>query len=100
MTGITKSPSSVRAYIMGGVFLIGKIFYEKADIKKSLALAVIINFFIYPVSFGNISFIFSYLCLFSIVYIFPKYYITKEKRYKNILNLFIFTGIIQDIKIF
>lgn len=95
MTGITKSPSSVRAYIMGGVFLIGKIFYEKADIKKSLALAVIINFFIYPVSFGNISFIFSYSCLFSIVYIFPKYYITREKRYKNILNLFIFTGIIQ-----
>ena len=95
MTGITKSPSSIRAYIMGGIFLIGKIFYEKTDIKKSLALAIIINFFIYPVSFGNISFIFSYLCLFSIVYIFPKYYITKEKRYKNILNLFIFTGIIQ-----
>ena len=95
MTGITKSPSSIRAYIMGGIFLIGKIFYEKTDIKKSLALAIIINFFIYPVSFGNISFIFSYSCLFSIVYIFPKYYIAREKRYKNILNLFIFTGIIQ-----
>lgn len=93
--GITKSPSSVRAYIMGSIFILGKIFYEKTDIKKSLALAVIINFFISPISFGNLSFIFSYLCLFSIIYIFPICYIKKKKKYKNILNFLIFTGIIQ-----
>lgn len=95
MLGITDSPSAFRAYIMGAVFLTGKIFYEKSDIRKSLALAVIINLIINPVSLGNLSFIFSYLCLFSIVYIYPEWRIVKEIKYKNILNFLIFTGIIQ-----
>lgn len=93
--GINISPSVVRAYIMGAVFLAGKIFYEKTDIKKSLALAVIINLFVYPNSLGNISFIMSYLCLFSIVYIYPKCRIKGDRKYKNILDFFIFTGVIQ-----
>ena len=95
VAGINTSPSVVRAYIMGGVFLLGKIFYEKIDMKKSLSLAVILNLFLYPVSLGDISFIFSYLCLFTIIYIYPKCRIKRECKHKNILNFFIFTGVIQ-----
>lgn len=95
MLGILGSPSSFRAYIMGAIFLLGNMFYEKIDIKKSFALAIIINFFIYPTSFSNISFVFSYMCLFSIIYIYPRCRILKKSKYKNILNFFIMIGVIQ-----
>ena len=95
MLGIMRSPSAVRAYIMGVVFLLGNLFYEKIDIKKSFSFALIINLLIYPTSLNNLSFIFSYICLFSIIYVYPKFCILKKIKYKNILNFFIFTGIIQ-----
>lgn len=93
--GIVGSPSAFRAYIMGAVFLFGKIFYEKGDIKKAFSLAIIINLIIDPTLVGNLSFIFSYLCLFVIIYIYPECYIKKNIKYKNILNFLIFTAIIQ-----
>lgn len=95
IAGINGSPSVIRAYIMGSIFLLGKIIYEKTDLKKSFAAAVIINLFLYPNSLGNISFIFSYLCLFTIIYIYPKISIKKDIKIKNILNFLIFTGTIQ-----
>lgn len=96
--GISVSPSVIRAYIMGVVFLLGKIFYEKLDIKKSLSVAVIINLFLFPNSIGDISFVLSYICLFTIIYIYPKCClrkVPKNKKVKDILNFFIFTGVIQ-----
>ena len=94
--GINKSPSLIRAYIMAGSYLIGKIFYEKNDLKKSFSLAIIINLLIFPTSCNNISFILSYVALFSIIYIFPMYKIqNKKNKYKNLLDFLIFTGILQ-----
>lgn len=106
--GISRSPSVLRAYIMGGVFLAGKIFYERGELKKSLSTAVIINLFLFPNSLGDISFILSYLCLFTIIYIYPKCRlkivsqdekgsrkILKNKKIREILNFLIFTGVIQ-----
>lgn len=93
--GISVSPSVIRAYIMGGVFLAGKIFYEKTDIRKSFAAAVIGNLFLYPDSAGKISFILSYICLFTIIYIYPKVSLKRKIKFVNILNFFIFTGVIQ-----
>lgn len=93
--GINTGPSVMRAYIMGAVFLIGKIFYEKSDIKKSFAAAIVINFFLYPNSMGNIAFLMSYTCLFTIIYIYSKCIIMRDTKYKNLLNFLIFTGVIQ-----
>ena len=37
------SPSTMRAYIMGIIYLFSKIFYEEADLKKSLCIAFIVS---------------------------------------------------------
>lgn len=98
VAGISISPSVVRAYIMGSIFLFGKIFYETADMKKSLALAAVITLVLYPVSVGNISFLMSYICLFAIIYVYPKYCFkkkTKSIKLKKFINFLIFTGTIQ-----
>lgn len=93
--GISISPSVIRAYIMGVIYLLGKIIYEQIDIKKSFALAVLINLILYPNSLGNISFLLSYICLFSIIYIYPLCNIKNIKKYENIIKYLIFTGVIQ-----
>ena len=80
---------------MGTVFLTGKMIYESVDMKKSLSLAAVINLFIYPNSAGDISFLMSYICLFTIIYIYPKCRILKEIKCRNIVNFLIFTGTIQ-----
>lgn len=96
--GISTSPSVVRAYIMGSVFLLGKIFYETADMKKSLALAAVVNLILFPASAGDISFLLSYICLFTIIYIYPKCCLKKKIKnikLKKFINFLIFTGTIQ-----
>lgn len=93
--GINSSPSVIRASVMGNIFLTGKMIYESVDMKKSLSLAAVINLFIYPNSAGDISFLMSYICLFTIIYIYPKCRILKEIKCRNIVNFLIFTGTIQ-----
>lgn len=93
--GINTGPSVIRAYIMIASFLVAKILYTHADIKKSLAIALIMSLILQPNSCGDISFIYSYMCLFSIIYIFPKYEIKKKRKHRDILNLLILTGVIQ-----
>lgn len=94
--GINSSPSVIRAYIMVSVFILGKIFFEKNDLKKSLSFALIITLLLYPTSCNNVSFIFSYMCLFAILYIFPQWEIKDDKlKHKNLFNLLILSGIIQ-----
>lgn len=92
---IKLSPSVIRAYIMAVVYMIGNTIYEKNDIKKSFAVALIINLFIYPNSLGDISFIMSYLCVFLILWIYQKFEIKRKIKNKSIYNLLIFLLVIQ-----
>ncbi|NME36540.1 MULTISPECIES: ComEC/Rec2 family competence protein [Fusobacterium] len=94
---IKISPSVIRAYIMGVVYIIGNIIYEKNDIKKSFLVAFIINLLIYPNSFSNISFLMSYLCVFTILWIYPKFQIQIKVKMKNLWNYLIFLFSIQII---
>lgn len=66
------SPSTLRAYIMGSIYLFSKIFYEETDLKKSLCIAFIVSTLINPISLASVSFQLSYMALFSIVFIYPK----------------------------
>lgn len=93
--GISISASVIRAYVMGVIYLLGKIVYEQIDIKKSFTLAFLINLILYPNSLGNLSFLLSYMCLFSIIYIYPLCKIKNIKKYENIIKYLIFTGVIQ-----
>lgn len=92
---VQTSPSIVRSYIMGVMYILSNIFYEKPDTKKSFMLAIIINLVVYPNSLGNISFLLSYISVFTILFIVPRFKIEKDIKYKNIYNFFIFLILIQ-----
>lgn len=94
---IKLSPSVIRAYIMGSIYIGSNLFYEKIDLKKSLAFAFIMSIIIYPNSFGNISFLMSYISLFSILFIYPKVKIDKNIKYRFVINIFIFVLMLQII---
>ena len=86
--GIKHSPSLIRAYIMGVIFLFGKIFYENIDIEKSLAVSFIVSLFLNPISIYEVSFKLSYLAVAAIIFIYPfiiKFYKGKSKLIKNIV---------------
>lgn len=86
--GIKHSPSLIRAYIMGVIFLFGKILYENVDIEKSLAVSFIGSLFLNPISIYEVSFKLSYLAVAAIIFIYPfiiKFYKGKSKTVKNII---------------
>lgn len=83
---IKSSPSFTRAYIMLVIYLLGKIFYEKVDIKKSLYLSAIISIIFKPAVIFSISFQLSYLAMISILYVYP---VIREKYRKlKIIKLY------------
>ncbi|MFK4785762.1 ComEC/Rec2 family competence protein [Fusobacterium sp. MFO224] len=94
---IKVSPSVIRAYIMGAIYIVSIIFYEKVDIKKSLALAFVITLILYPNSFSNISFLMSYISVFSIIGIYPKIKIEKDFKGVVMVNIIIFLLMLQII---
>lgn len=100
---IKNSPSFTRAYIMLVIYLLGSIFYEKIDAKKSLWISAIISILYRPNVIYSISFQLSYLAMIAILYIYPiirknyrkiqfkKIYLKENK----ILDYFMMTIIIQ-----
>ncbi len=78
--GIEHSPSLDRAYIMGVVYLLGKIFDENTELIKTLAVSFILSLIINPASINSISFQLSYGAVFAIAEIFPYF---KTKLYKG-----------------
>lgn len=83
--GIT--PSILRAYIMGMIFVLGDVIYEKGDVRKSFGIAFILSVFLYPGWLYNVSFLMSYVAVFAIIFIYPKIPKIKEKNWKgDILN--------------
>ena len=86
--GIKHSPSLIRAYIMGVIFLFGKILYENIDIEKSLVVSFIVSLFLNPISIYEVSFKLSYLAVVAIIFIYPfiiKFYKGKSKIVKNVI---------------
>ena len=78
--GIEHSPSLNRAYIMGAIYLLGKILDENTELLKTLTVSYVLSLIINPASINSISFQLSYGAVFVIAGIFP--YI-KTKIYKG-----------------
>ena len=70
--GVGFSPSVMRAYIMGIIFLGAKIFYEEREMTKALIIAFIVSSFINPYAIRSISYQMSYLALVGILFLYPK----------------------------
>lgn len=91
---VKESPSFTRAYIMAIVYLLGKLFYEKVDLGKTLFISAIVSILINPTVIFSISFQLSYGAMIAIIYIFPY---TRKINYKKlkILDYILFTTTIQ-----
>ena len=91
---VKESPSFIRAYIMAVVYLLGKLFYEKIDLGKTLFVSAIISVLMNPIVIFSVSFQLSYGAMIAIIYIFP--YIRKVNYKKSkILDYILFTSTIQ-----
>ena len=91
---VKESPSFTRAYIMAVVYLLGKLFYEKIDLGKTLFVSAIISILMNPIVIFSVSFQLSYGAMIAIIYIFP--YIRKVNYKKSkILDYILFTSTIQ-----
>lgn len=91
---VKESPSFTRAYIMAIVYLLGKLFYEKVDLGKTLFISAIVSSLINPTVIFSVSFQLSYGAMIAIIYIFP--YVRKINYKKlKILDYILFTITIQ-----
>ena len=91
---VKESPSFTRAYIMAVVYLLGKLFYEKVDLRKTLFVSAIISILINPIAIFSVSFQLSYGAMIAITYIFPYVRKINYKKFK-ILDYILFTSTIQ-----
>ena len=91
---VKESPSFTRAYIMAVVYLLGKLFYEKVDLRKTLFVSAIISILINPIAIFSVSFQLSYGAMIAITYIFPYVRKINYKKFK-ILDYMLFTSTIQ-----
>ena len=91
---VKESPSFTRAYIMAVVYLLGKLFYEKVDLRKTLFVSAIISILINPIAIFSVSFQLSYGAMIAITYIFPYVRKINYKKFK-ILDYILFILTIQ-----
>ena len=91
---VKESPSFTRAYIMAVVYLLGKLFYEKIDLGKTLFVSAIISILINPIEIFSVSFQLSYGAMIAITYIFPYVRKINYKKFK-IFDYILFTITIQ-----
>ena len=91
---VKESPSFTRAYIMAVVYLLGKLFYEKVDLGKTLFISATISILINPIAIFSVSFQLSYGAMIAIIYIFPYVRKINYKKFK-ILDYILFTTTIQ-----
>ena len=91
---VKESPSFTRAYIMAVVYLLGKLFYEKIDLGKTLFVSAIISILVNPIEIFSVSFQLSYGATIAITYIFPYVRKINYKKFK-IFDYILFTTTIQ-----
>lgn len=94
-----NNPAVVRAYIMGAIFMLSKLFFEKASVKKSYCISIIIVVLINPLVIKDLSFMMSYGALFGIIYIFDKFK-TSNIYYDALLLSFIVQIALTPITIY
>ena len=101
---IGMSPGIMRAYIMGAMMILARIFFENEDSKKSVLVSFIIIVILNPYSIFDISMQLSYAAVIAIVFIYPIVDEILEKKFfykmeneiiKNTLKLIILSFIIQ-----
>ncbi|WP_022820255.1 ComEC/Rec2 family competence protein [Fusobacterium russii] len=92
--GVKESPSFTRAYIMIVIYILGRLLYEKINAVKTLVASAIISIFLKPNTIFSLSFQFSYLAMFAIVYFYPLIKKINIKKWK-ILDYILFTLSIQ-----
>ena len=91
---VKESPSFTRAYIMAVVYLLGKLFYEKVDLGKTLFVSAIISILVNPIEIFSVSFQLSYGAMIAITYIFSYVRKINYKKFK-IFDYILFTTTIQ-----
>jgi len=91
---VKESPSFTRAYIMAVVYLLGKLFYEKIDLGKTLFVSAIISILVNPIEIFSVSFQLSYGAMIAITYIFSYVRKINYKKFK-IFDYILFTITIQ-----
>ena len=91
---VKESPSFTRAYIMAVVYLLGKLFYEKINLGKTLFVSAIISILINPIAIFSVSFQLSYGAMIAITYIFSYVRKINYKKFK-IFDYILFTTTIQ-----
>jgi len=89
------SPSVLRAYIMGVIFLFSKLFNEEYELKKAFLVSLAISLIINPYSLIDISFQMSYLAVYGIIFIYPRLRGYLDKYDNRIFRYFIFSFSIQ-----
>lgn len=83
--GIRGTPSVDRAYIMGIIYIFGKIIYEKFSLWKGLILAFIVSIIKNPTVYKEVSFIMSYwamgfICIWTEIKSQYLFHYNKKKR--------------------
>ena len=73
---------------MAVVYLLGKLFYEKVDLRKTLFVSAIISILVNPIEIFSVSFQLSYGAMIAITYIFSYVRKINYKNYKNNLQYF------------
>ena len=91
---VKESPSFTRAYIMAVVYLLGKLFYKKIDLGKTLFVSAIISILVNPIEIFSVSFQLSYGAMIAITYIFSYVRKINYKKFK-IFDYILFTTTIQ-----
>ena len=101
---IGMSPGIMRAYIMGAMMILARIFFENEDSKKSVLVSFIIIVILNPYSIFDISMQLSYAAVIAIVFIYPIvdeileknfFYKMENEIIKNTLKVIILSFIIQ-----
>lgn len=94
-----NNPAVIRSYIMGFIYLLSKIFYEKSSLKKSFCLSFIICTIVNPFVIKDISFEMSYSAMFGIIYIYEKF-CKKDIYYNAILLSFLIQLVLLPMTIY
>ena len=79
---------------MAVVYLLGKLFYEKIDLGKTLFVSAIISILVNPIEIFSVSFQLSYGAMIAITYIFSYVRKINYKKFK-IFDYILFTTTIQ-----
>ncbi|OQY03835.1 MAG: hypothetical protein B6I22_10700 [Desulfobacteraceae bacterium 4572_123] len=88
------APSTQRAVIMVGVFLMAFLFEKEHDLMNTLALAAMLILIVHPPSVFSISFQLSFAAVLSIIYGLTKVY-KRQAFFSDGLKKSLFTGIIS-----